>query len=282
MNNYEKRERARTVISQVIKNHEWKLYGYNPSRMKIGSPEKPVWHGIAKKDDCILVVDKTSTNISNLPYSNYDDNGNCFDDIFPKYRFGNPPNYFWHIEYDGAILKMGKSLMSMCCVPLEFNIDRMEFEDGYEKLYRNTIFDYELKSINALKNFINQIEVTVKKSVEDVKNKKLIKVKDKKEILSYELEVIYGKEHLNEGDIISLDKIKYFKVTEILKDSYVLIKLVDQENGYRTSRSKYDRDFWYRKELDSKLKDGNILVYEVIKKVNIFEYDKWVKKSKNN
>ena len=94
------------------------------------------------------LIEKIKNNKSDIP--EYEITG------YTIAHMANPGRCKWHIEKDGSIYDKGTGITKYSEVPDEwiFDINTMEFKDGYKTWQRRSLTENQLKAVNDLKALI--------------------------------------------------------------------------------------------------------------------------------
>ncbi|MDX9975149.1 MAG: hypothetical protein RBU21_19335, partial [FCB group bacterium] len=115
MSNWYQKERGKAALADELRKLGWTIHGYTEDRSDARSdyyaPAR--WHGVATKEDAVLVVD--------IDYG-FDGGQVVGKRVYTTVQYlqefgvtwqANPPRKNWHVERDGKIIASGNGIGSI-------------------------------------------------------------------------------------------------------------------------------------------------------------------------
>ncbi len=219
-------------------------------------------------------------------------------------HMANPGRCKWHIEKDGSIYDKGTGITKYSEVPDEwiFDINTMEFKDGYKTWQRRSLTENQLKAVNDLKTLIlrwerivnsmngmgdgtAQTEAAGQEQAENEKMEKVTKTITKKVLKMVEVKRNYFKI----GDYLTLPYHgHYWKITNEYmrkgtwkgiqeeRKAFVYEIVGSELRGYKplkNPKSYYN----YEYQMIPKIEKGEIKIFELKEVEEVTNVEKWVK-----
>jgi phospholipid N-methyltransferase len=242
------------------------------------------------------LIEKIKNNKSDIP--EYEITG------YTIAHMANPGRCKWHIEKDGSIYDKGTGITKYSEVPDEwiFDINTMEFKDGYKTWQRRSLTENQLKAVNDLKALIlrwerivnsmngmgdgtKETEEQAKEQQTNEKMEKVIKKVTKKVLKMVEIK----RDYFKIGDYLTLPYHgHYWKITgeHMQKGTWKGIKeerkaftyeiVGSASRGYKplkNPKSYYN----YEYQMIPKIEKGEIKIFELKEVEEVTEIEKWIR-----